>query len=186
MRYEGSNKLGRSRSARWLPTWNVSGAWNMHEESFFESLRPSLSNFTLKASYSLTADRGPANVTNSLAVIMGYNPWRPLSSVNESGLQITDLENSELTYEKKHELNIGAEVGFLENRINLAVDWYKRNNYDLIGLINTMGVGGQVSKLANVASMESHGVEFTLSTRNISTKNFKWTTDFIFPMQKIK
>lgn len=34
MRYEGSNKLGRSRSARWLPTWNVSGAWNMHEESF--------------------------------------------------------------------------------------------------------------------------------------------------------
>lgn len=89
MRYEGSNKLGRSRSARWLPTWNVSGAWNMHEESFFESLRPSLSNFTLKASYSLTADRGPVNVTNSLAVIMGYNPWRPLSSVNESGLQIT-------------------------------------------------------------------------------------------------
>ena len=186
MRYEGSNKLGRSRSARWLPTWNVSGAWNMHEESFFESLRPSLSNFTLKASYSLTADRGPVNVTNSLAVIMGYNPWRPLSSVNESGLQITDLENSELTYEKKHELNIGAEVGFLENRINLAVDWYKRNNYDLIGLINTMGVGGQVSKLANVASMESHGVEFTLSTRNISTKNFKWTTDFIFSNAKNK
>lgn len=49
-----------------------------------------------------------------------------------------------------------------------------------------MGVGGQVSKLANVASMESHGVEFTLSTRNISTKNFKWTTDFIFSNAKNK
>lgn len=186
IRYEGSNKLGRSRSARWLPTWNISGAWNMHEEKFFENLRPALSNLTLKASYSLTADRGPADVTNSRVVIQSYNPWRPFANVNESGLQIQDLENSELTYEKKHELNIGAEIGFLDNRINIAADWYKRNNYDLIGIINTMGVGGQITKYANVASMRSHGVELTLSTRNIVTKDFKWNTDFIFSKTKNK
>lgn len=184
IRYEGSNKLGKSRSARWLPTWNISAAWNMHEEKFFESLNPTLSNMTLKASYSLTADRGPADVTNSKVVIESYNPWRPFTSVNESGLQIKDLENSELTYEKKHELNIGAEIGFLKNRINLSADWYKRDNYDLIGIINTMGVGGQIMKYANVASMKSHGVELTLSTRNIVTKDFKWNTDFIFSKTK--
>lgn len=184
VRYEGTNKLGKSRSARWLPTWNISGAWNMHEEKFFETLRPTLSNFTLKASYSLTADRGPASVTNSRVVIKSYNPWRPFANVNESGLAIDDLENSELTYEKKHELNIGAEIGFLNNRINLSADWYKRNNYDLIGVINTMGVGGQITKFANVASMKSHGIEFTLSTRNIDTKDFKWNTDFIFSKAK--
>ena len=184
MRYEGSNKLGKSRSARWLPTWNVSAAWNMHEEKFFENLNPALSNMTLKASYSLTADRGPADVTNSKVVIESYNPWRPFTSVNESGLQIKDLENSELTYEKKHELNIGAEIGFLNNRINISADWYKRDNYDLIGIINTMGVGGQIMKYANVASMKSHGVELTLSTRNIVTKDFKWNTDFIFSKTK--
>lgn len=184
VRYEGTNKLGKSRSARWLPTWNVSAAWNMHEEKFFEKLNPTLSNLTLKASYSLTADRGPASVTNSRVVIESYNPWRPFTSVNESGLQIYDLENSELTYEKKHELNIGAEIGFLNNRINLSADWYKRNNYDLIGVINTMGVGGQIMKYANVASMKSHGVELTLSTRNIVTKDFKWNTDFIFSKTK--
>ena len=184
MRYEGTNKLGKSRSARWLPTWNISAAWNMHEEKFFESLRPALSNFTLRASYSLTADRGPASVTNSHVVIKAYNPWRPFNGVNESGLQIYDLENSELTYEKKHELNIGAEIGFLNNRINLAADWYQRDNYDLIGIINTMGVGGQITKYANVASMKSHGIELTLSTRNIVTKDFKWNTDFIFSNAK--
>lgn len=92
----------------------MSGAWNVHEEAFFEDLRPTLSNLTLKASYSLTADRGPANVTNSRVVISSFNPWRPFTSVKESGLQIDDLENSELTYEKKHELNIGAEIGFLD------------------------------------------------------------------------
>ena len=103
LRYEGSNKLGKSRAARWLPTWNISGAWNMHEEKWFESLRPTLSNFTLKASYSLTADRGPANVSNSLAIINSYNPWRPTANVQESGLQIKELENNGLTYEKKQE-----------------------------------------------------------------------------------
>lgn len=184
VRYEGTNKLGKSRSARWLPTWNTSVAWNMHEEAFFENLQPALSNLTLKASYSLTADRGPASVTNSKVVIQSYNPWRPFASVNESGLEIYDLENSELTYEKKHELNIGAEIGFINNRINLSADWYKRDNYDLIGIINTMGIGGQITKYANVASMKSHGVELTLSTRNIVTKDFKWNTDFIFSKTK--
>lgn len=184
VRYEGSNKLGKSRSSRWLPTWNVSGAWNMHEEAFFDDLRPALSNLTFRASYSLTADRGPATVTNSHVVIESYNPYRPFASVTESGLHIKDLENSELTYEKKHEFNLGLDLGFLDNRINLVVDWYKRNNYDLIGIINTMGVGGQTSKYANVASMRSHGIEFTLSTRNIVTKDFKWNTDFIFSHAK--
>ena len=117
-------------------------------------------------------------------VITSYNPWRPFTGVGESGLEIYDIENSELTYEKKHEFNIGAEIGFLNNRINFEFDWYKRNNYDLIGTINTMGIGGQITKYANVASMKSHGVEFTLSTKNIDTKNFKWNTDFIFSHAK--
>ena len=184
VRYEGTNKLGKSRSARWLPTWNVSGAWNAHEEPWFESLRPTLSNLTLKASYSLTGDRGPANISNSRVVIKSTNPWRPFANVNESALEISDLENSELTYEKKHELNLGAEIGFLDNRINIGFDWYRRNNYDLIGIINTMGIGGQITKYGNVASMRSHGEELSISTRNIVNKDFKWNTDFIFSHSK--
>ena len=183
-RYEGTNRMGRSRSARWLPTWNLSAAWNVHEEKFFQSLQPTLSNLTFKASYSLTADRGPADVTNSQAIIKSYSPYRPFTDIQETGLHIVDLENSELTYEKKHELNIGADMGFLNNRINLAVDWYKRNNYDLIGIVNTQGAGGQILKYANIASMKSHGIEFTLSTKNIKTKDFSWNSDFIFSHAK--
>jgi len=180
VRYEGTNKLGKSRSARWLPTWNISGAWNAHEEKWFENLKPTMSHLTLKASYSLTADRGPANVTNSYVVIASNNPWRPFTSVKESGLYISSLENSELTYEKKHELNLGLDAGFLDNRINVSVDWYKRNNYDLIGICNTEGLGGEVEKYGNIASMKSNGLEFTLSTKNITTKDFTWTSDFIY------
>jgi len=180
-RYEGSNKLGKSRSARWLPTWNVASAWLAHEEEWFKGIfDPILSYASLKSSYSLTADRGPAFVTNSNVVYKSYTPWRPTSSVSESGIFIENLENSELTYEKKHEFNIGTSLGFLANKINLEADFYTRQNFDLIGLIYTQGVGGQILKYANVASMESHGVEFTLSTKNIKTKDFSWNTDFIF------
>ncbi|MCQ2139455.1 MAG: SusC/RagA family TonB-linked outer membrane protein [Bacteroidales bacterium] len=179
IRYEGTNKLGKSRSARWLPTWNVAGAWNVHEEDWFDNL-PFVSHLSLKASYSLTADRGPSSVTNSFVVIRADNPWRPFTSVKESQLYISSLANSELTYEKKHELNIGMDLGLFDNRINIEADWYKRNNFDLIGVANTAGVGGEVRKYGNIASMESDGVELTLSTTNVKTKDFSWTTNFIY------
>ncbi len=180
VRYEGTNKLGKTTSSRWLPTWNVSAAWNMHEEEWFKALNPALSFLALKGSYSLTADRGPASVTNSRVVIKSETLWRPSAGDQESSLYIADLENASLTYEKKHELNIGASFGFLNNRINFEADWYKRDNYDLIGPITTQGLGGQVIKFGNIASMKSSGVELSLSTRNIVTKNFKRTTDFIY------
>lgn len=95
-------------------------------------------------------------------------------------------QNSELTYEKKHELNLGIDLGFLDNRINFSMDWYKRKNYDLIGWLSTTGLDGEIGKYANVASMRSHGIELTLSTRNIAKKDFKWNTDFIFSKTKNK
>ena len=187
-RYEGSNKLGRSRSARWLPTWNVSGAWNAHEETFFKNwmqkTNGAVSHLSLRASYSLTADRGPSSVTNALPVIYSLNIWRPQGDQAETGLYLYDLANDELTYEKKHELNIGLDAGFLRNRINLNFDIYWRNNYDLIGVIETQGVGGIIAKMANVATMKSSGVEATLSTRNIEKKDFSWTTDLTFSYAK--
>ena len=157
----------------------------MHEEDFFDkAFAPALSHLTLKASYSLTADRGPEYVTNSQAIIMSYSPYRPFTDGQETGLYVSDPENSELTYEKKHELNIGADMGFLDNRINFSIDWYKRNNYDLIGITPTQGVGGSIYKYANIASMKSHGIEFTISSKNIQSKDFSWNTDFIFSKAK--
>ena len=180
LRYEGTNKLGKSRSARWLPTWNVSAAWNAHEEKFFESLKPALSNATLRLSYSLTAESGPSWVTNSNIVISSYNPWRPFADVKESGLQIDQNANVDLTFEKKHEFNVGIDLGFLDNRINFTADWYTRNNYDLIGLMTGQGAGGKVRQYGNVASMKSNGIEISLTTKNIQSKDFSWTTNFIY------
>lgn len=179
VRYEGSNRLGKARSARWLPTWNISGAWNMHEEPWFEkTFKNSLTHATFKASYSLTGDK-PA-VTNAAVIIQSYNPWRPFTVDKESGLEIWDFANRDLTYEKKHELNLGLDLGFLNNRINVTFDWYRRNNYDLIGPHITNGTKGTIVEFANVASMKSNGEELSISSKNIVSKDFTWSTDFIF------
>jgi hypothetical protein len=189
-RYEGSNRLGKSRASRWLPTWNISGAWNAHEESFLSNLAPTLSHLTFKASYSLTAENPPGNVTNSLPIYKSYKPFRSSADVTESGLYILNIENNGLTYEKKNEFNVGVDVGFLDNRINLAADVYTRNNHDLIGITGTQGVGGGkedgIYKLANVATMRSSGVELSLSTKNIKTSDFSWNTDLVFSSNKTK
>ncbi len=182
-RYEGTNKLGKARSARWLPTYNIALAWNMHEEEWFPTSE-AFTHLTLKGSYSLTGDRGPAFVTNAQAVINSFTPWRPTTGDSEAGSYLEDIQNSELTYEKKHEYNFGLDAGFFDYRLNVAVDVYKRNNFDLIGIAYTPGLGGQISKYANVASMKSHGVEATISTQNIRSPKFSWTTDLTFSKTK--
>lgn len=183
-RYEGSNKLGKARSSRWLPTWNISGAWNASEETWFQDYMEAsnawLSHLSLRLSYSLTADRGPSSVSNALPIYYSTNAWRPQGDQMETVVVLSNIANTELTYEKKHEFNVGFDAGFIDNRINLAFDAYWRNNYDLIGYIQTQGVGGLIDKMANVATMKSNGVEFTLTTRNIHRKNFRWDTDLIF------
>lgn len=182
-RYEGTNYLGKATSARWLPTWNVSGAWNAHNEKWWgDAFGSAWTNATLRLSYSLTGDRPP--VTNSLPVIVANTPWRPFAGVQETGLDQDELGNSDLTYEKKREFNVGLDLGFLDNRINLTMDAYWRRNSDLIGYANTQ-IFGQY-QLANVAAMRSHGFEASLTTHNIKTKDFNWTTNLIFSYTKNK
>lgn len=183
LRYEGTNTLGNNRKSRWLPTWNISGAWNAHEENWFKKLMPTFSHFTLKGSYSLTADRGPYDISNSVAIINSLVGWRPVRSDQETTLQITELGNSELTYEKKHELSLTADMGFFNNRVNMEVSWYDRRNFDLIGPITVQGVGGEVDKFGNVADMKSGGFELSLNTKNIKTKDFEWNTTFLYSHQ---
>ncbi|MBO7609446.1 MAG: SusC/RagA family TonB-linked outer membrane protein [Muribaculaceae bacterium] len=185
VRYEGSNLMGRTTQSRWLPTWNISGAWNLFEETFFQeaAFNKWWSYAKLRLSYSLTGESGPTSYANAEALYYPSQPWRPETETKELGIGLSGIANNELSYEKKHEFDVGVDLGFYHNRINLVFDWYKRNNFDLIGRINTTGVGGVISKYANVAEMKSHGVEFTLTTKNldpVTPDGLSWTTDFTF------
>ena len=185
-RYDGTNQLGRATSARWLPTWNVSTSWNAHEEEFFQKWMQRsnglMTHAALRLSYSLTGEQ--TNASNAYPIYLPEIIWRPQSDQQETGMVLAQLGNSDLTFEKKYEFNLGVDLGFFNNRLNIVSDFYWRDNQDLMGYMNTNGYGGELRKFANVATMRSHGMEFTISSRNIQTKDWQWNTDLTFSYNK--
>ncbi|MEO9964174.1 MAG: SusC/RagA family TonB-linked outer membrane protein [Reichenbachiella sp.] len=173
VRYDGSNQLGESKSARYLPTWNVSGAWNVHTESFMSNLSK-INQLKIRATYGISGNLPPD--ASALLNLQADVTVRPTDQ--EPLLYIQDLTNSELTWEKLKELNIGTDLSMMDNRVNISVDWYSRKSFDLIGQVLTSGVGGQSIKTGNFADMESQGFEFTLNTVNFTRGDFSWTTNF--------
>lgn len=182
-RYDGSNKMGKSDVARWLPTWNVSGAWDIDQESFFNPDNKILSGARLRGTYGLVANMG--NASNSSAVFYNAVAYRPFESEKEGKININGLENSELTWEKMYELNVGADLGFFNNRVDLNIDYYQRKNFDLIGPIRTSGIGGQFEKLANYANMKGHGIDLQIGGFPFKdVDGFTWRTQFTLGFNK--
>lgn len=177
IRYDGSNRLGKSSVARWLPTWNVSGSWNLDTEPFMQQQR-TIDRLTLRATYGLTASMG--NATNSSLVLSTNKATRPYLPEIESVINIQDLENMNLTWEKQYETNIGIDAGFFNERLTATIDWYNRNGFDLISPMRTSGIGGQFVKSANYADMRSRGIELTLGYTVFQKNHTTWRTQLTF------
>lgn len=175
LRIDGSNQLGQDRSSRWLPTWNFSGSWIASEEDFMKN-QDVISFLKLRATYGLTASMGAAK--NSTVILFNSVTNRPYVSEKETGIEISKLENKDLTWEKQYEANYGMDLGLLDNRINLSTDVYFRKGFDLIGLVSASGIGGERLKWGNYADMDTKGIEFSLNTVNIQKNDLKWTTTF--------
>lgn len=182
-RYDGSNRLGRSTRARWLPTWSVGGAWNADRENFLQNVNW-LNLLTVRASYGLTASMGPA--TNSTIVLRNINTNRPYLTEVESVIQLVNLENVDLTWEKLYTANAGFDAAFFDNRMNMSVDVYSRRSFDLISVIKTSGIGGEMLKAANYADMDSWGTDVLIGARIIRRKNWGWSSNFTFGYNKNK
>ena len=174
-RYDGSNLLGSSRDARYLPSWNVSGAWNMHEESFMRGVN-FINVLKPKVSYGFNGIMGP----NSSAELEIYANQTLRPTDNEIYNEINGLRNEDLTWEKMSEFNIGFEFELLNSRIRGDFAYYNRKSVDLIDIIQTSGIGGIGMKYGNVGDMKSSGYEIFINTVNIRTKNFEWNSNFNF------
>ena len=181
-RYDGSNLMGESRTARWLPTWNLSGAWDIDQESFFNQDGWFLSGARIRGTYGLVASLG--NARNSDVLYYNRLTYRPTELDKETMVGISSLANSELTWEKLYELNIGADLGLFNNKVDLTVDVYKRNIFDLIGTVTTSGIGGQFRKVGNYGKMSGRGIEMTIGGTPVRNENFRWRTSFNYAINK--
>ena len=173
---EGSNRAGKSSQSRWLPTYTIGAKWNLDKEDVIKKSNI-ISSMAFRPTYGLVGLLAD-NASNNLAVFRNQIADRFNPNDRENLIDIEDLQNEELTYEKTLELNLGLDMGLFNNRIQFNFDAYFRRGIDLIDEIRTTGIGGQFIKLGNNSEMTTNGVEFQLNTVNITTGNFSWKTGF--------
>lgn len=182
LNYEGSNVSGRSSRSRWLPTWNVGTKWNIDRENFLKNIE-GISKLALRASYGLTAKMNE-QALNANAIFENAIINRLSFEDRENALRIRHLENRDLDWEKMYELNVGLDLGFLNNRLTATIDLYQRNSFDLIDLVRTSGVGGEYYKYANFGDMKTEGVELMLTSKNILSADFNWTSSLTLSLMR--
>ncbi len=183
VRYDGTNALGKSRTARWLPTWNVSAKWNISNEHFMEPVKW-VDQLSLRASYGLTASMNSS--ASASAKFVDGTTNRPTAGDHESVITMDALENKDLTWEKGHVLNLGIDLGLFNRRLDVIFDYWKRNSFDLIATMKTSGIGGKISKKANYADMESSGFDIAIGITPIRTKDWGWKSNFTLGYTKTK
>lgn len=176
IRFDGSDLFGVDKKYRYLPLYSVSGLWRLSQEPFMQQARW-IDNLVFRASYGL---QGNIDKNTSPFLLGTYRTESILPGWSEDMIDINSAPNKKLRWEKTQSVNAGFDFAVLNQAINLSVDYYYRKGTDLIALRMLPLETGFTSMSVNWASMENKGVEISLSTRNITTKNFSWYTVFNF------
>lgn len=182
LRYDGSDLFGVDPKYKYLPLWSVSGAWNASREEFLSNV-DWLSNLKLRASYGL---QGNIDKETSPFVKGSWNNTSFFPGQSVPTINVISPPNKYLRWEKTSTSNIGFDFGIIDNRINISFDAYKRNSQDLINSKALPHENGFNYVNLNWAEVSNEGWEVSLSTLNIKTKDFKWSTDFNISQNKSK
>lgn len=128
-------------------------------------------SFKIRASYGQTGNNG---IGESAA-------YSTLTLNNYAGgvaYYLGSFGNAELGWEKTHSTDIAADFAFLNNRIQLSLDWYTKTTTDLLYAVPTLAVMGTTEITGNLGSVYNEGFEVELNTHNIDHENFQWDTKF--------
>ena len=183
-RWDGSSKFQKGN--RWGMFPSAAVAWRLSEEQFMGGTKDWLSNLKLRLSFGVTGNNGAVGAyqTQLLANTKYYYNFGN-TVANGYGYE---LANSDLTWEKTTEFDLGLDFGFLNNRINGSIDFYSRTSKDLLMEMKTpLEMGSSTGAIwGNVGKVRNTGIEIQLNTVNVKTKDWNWTTSFTFAHNKNK
>ncbi len=181
-RYDGSSKFGVNNQYAFFPS--IGAAWRISEENFLKD-NTTISDLKLRASFGVTGNSeiGVARSKAQIGVAQTI-----LNGQNASSLLPNYLGNPNLKWEATQQTDIGLELGLFNNRVILNADYYVRNTNDLLLQTPIPWSSGMNTNnvYINVGSVKNSGVELNLNTVNIQTRDFTWSTNFIFAANKNK
>ena len=177
-RLDGVDIIGTDN--RFSPLWNVSGKWNVHNESFMTRFG-FINQLAFRVSYGFVGsiDR------NALP----FSVLRKVSNYSYNGEKIMDRydpSNPSIKWQRQENRNIGFDASLLNNRINLVVNYYDNDTRNLLDDKKIAASTGRLSVAANVASVNNRGREISLRTLNVRTTDFSWVTSVNFTKNKDK
>ncbi len=169
-RVDGSSAFGSDK--KYAPFWSAGIGWNLHREKFLENNKI-ISLLRLKASYgetgSMNVSATGAKTTYQYSTDNKYMVW--------NGANLLGLGNTNLTWQKTKETNLGLEFGLFNSRVKGTFDWYKKKTSNLLSYMDLPLSMGFSNYLANVGEVENRGFETSLNVyliRDIK-KNLFWT-----------
>lgn len=167
-RIDGSSAFPEAHKYAKFPS--ISGAWLASNEDFLKDSQ-TISSFKLRASYGVTGtqDIGAGRYLGLYSLTTQYN--------GASAAFPYQLENPELTWESKYQTDIGFDLSLFK-RLNITVDAYHNVTKNLLLQVPLPSSTGFESKWENDGQMLNNGLEFAISSVNIKSKNFSWSTDF--------
>lgn len=175
-RYDGSSNFGPEN--RWAGFHSVAASWRFSNEKFFEPLTGVISNGKLRLGWGQT---GNANI--------GSYKWGSSITAMNTDLGMSyrpaNIANTGIKWESQEQINVGLDLGFIQDRINLTIDWYRKESKDMLmqlQLPSYMGTSGNASSAlsapwGNYGHIRNTGLEISLNTHPL-VGTFQWDSDF--------
>lgn len=167
-RVDGSSAFPKANRYASFPA--LSGSWLISNEDFMKG-HSAIDNLKLRFSYGVTGtqDIGSSRYLGLYSLTTQYNGL--------IGAVPFQLANPLLTWESKHQLNAGIDIGLFK-RVNLTIDAYRNNTKNLLLQVSQPLSVGFETRWENSGNVINRGIELGLNTINIKTKDFEWATDF--------
>jgi TonB-linked SusC/RagA family outer membrane protein len=171
IRRDGSSRFGSS--TKWGVFPSVSAGWRISEESFMQPLSNIVSDLKLRASWGVAGNNGIGDYS-SIAALQFSNTSFGGASVK--GLSPQNYPNANLSWETSTTTDIGLDFGIISNRVNASLDYYTKDNTNLLLNIPVPTATGFGTALTNIGEVVNKGWEVELHTHNL-VGAFKWNTD---------
>lgn len=170
-RYDGSSNFSKNHKWAFFPSGAF--AWNMKDEGFMKNIS-FISDFKWRASYGLTGNQA---ITPYQTLARFSTSYTIIDGVPVNAVRPTTVANDDLTWETTQQLDLGVDMSFFENRLNVTADYYNSITSDLLFSVPLPSYSGYSSQLQNLGKVENKGVELTLNTVNVDGA-LKWNTGF--------
>ena len=173
-RGDASSNFARGHQWAFFPA--AAFKWTISNERFMKSSKSWLSDLSLRLSAGRSGNDSVGRYVSQMLLTTNQSGWL-FGESREVAYYPTRIDNPNLTWEKTDSFNVGVDFSILNDRITFSLEGYMAFTKDLLYTMQNAAATGFTSRYANIGNTQNKGVEFTFTSRNISRRNFQWTTN---------